>query len=77
MDDFVKRLRAPIAPFQSARSIEGVLKIAADEIERLRSALNEMAELTTTNREAWMILAAIRKCAQHALNIHQREGSDG
>ena len=37
------------------------------EIERLRNALLEMIEISKRNSEASLMLLAIRKCAQHAL----------
>jgi hypothetical protein len=37
------------------------------EIERLRTALEQMVEISKRNSEASIMLTAIRMCAQHAL----------
>ncbi len=43
------------------------LEKAANEIDRLRSALADMIEITNRNSEAELMLISIRKCAEHAL----------
>jgi len=66
MTDIVERLR------DYARNCGGppeeyLTWQAADEIGRLRAALQDMIEISTRNSEATLMLIAIRKCAEHAL----------
>jgi len=39
------------------------------EIERLRNALRDMIQISFRNSEATRMLIAIRKCAEHALEV--------
>lgn len=41
---------------------------ALAEVARLRAALKDMIEISTRNSEASLMLIAIRRCAEHALN---------
>lgn len=45
------------------------------EIDRLRAALQDMIEISTRNSEASLMLIAIRKCAEHALNGSDRKAA--
>ena len=51
----------------TAAALKQVLDEQKAEIERLRAALHEMIEISHRNSEASLMLIAIRKCAEHAL----------
>ena len=65
-DAEIARIRADARSYANVMLSEENDRLIA-EIERLRDALLEMIEISKRNSEASLMLLAIRKCAQHAL----------